>query len=112
MKNHACCTVAAARLSGQANKTADGNTHPPSSAGRSFKFARWSVPTLILAVLPKCPVCLAAYLALGTGVSLSVATASLFRISVVSLCVAMLIWALVSTCRKAPINRLLPGNRI
>ena len=38
--------------------------------------AKFSLPTLILMLLPKCPACFAAYIALGTGISVSVAAAS------------------------------------
>ena len=111
MKKPACCTVAVSSLRGQQN-AADENTHPPLPARRSHKIARWSLPTLVLALLPKCPACLAAYVALGTGISLSVATASLLKTFVVGLCMATLLWALFSTFRTAPIRRLHPGNRL
>ena len=83
-----------------------------SSCCRSVKFARWSLPALVLALLPKCPACLAAYVALGTGISLSVAAASLLRTSLIGVCIAMLVLLLANALRTLPMNRLLLGKRL
>jgi hypothetical protein len=79
---------------------------------RSSKIARWSLPALILVLLPKCPACLAAYVALGTGISLSLGTAALLKTLLVIACVAALVWTLVRSFRALPLNRLLPGNHL
>lgn len=107
-----CCSTVISPARNIANKAADGKAHPSSAKRRGFALAKFSAPALILALLPKCPACFAAYIALGTGVSVSVASASILRWTLGAICVAALIAALVSSFRAMPIQRLLSGHRL
>jgi hypothetical protein len=49
---------------------------------------RWLVPGALLALMPKCPVCLAGYLALATGVGVSLPVAQALRFTLMALCAA------------------------
>jgi hypothetical protein len=66
-----------------------------SLARRSLDVAGWIVPGAILALMPKCPACLAAYVAVGTGLGLSLSTATHLRMALLILCIASLLYLVV-----------------
>jgi hypothetical protein len=74
-------------------------------AGRSWtsvvrRAMSWVVPGVVLAAMPKCPLCLAAYVALFSGFGISLTAAQFAWWSVGIACVIMLVYAAVTTVRR------------
>ncbi len=61
----------------------------------------WLVPGAVLAFLPKCPACLAAYVALGTGLALSAPVAAGLRTGLIVGCLASLGWLAAVRLRRS-----------
>ena len=59
---------------------------------RLLAVGRWLIPSAGLALMPKCPACVAAYIALATGVGLSLPTAAILRSLLVAICVVSLFY--------------------
>ena len=74
MSTPRCCEAAAAR----------------SPVRRWFAAAGSVVPAAVLVLLPKCPICLAAWIAAGTGIGVAVSTAAALRTLLLILCLACL----------------------
>ncbi len=70
--------------------------------------ARVLLPAAGLALLPKCPACLAAYIAIGTGIGLSMTAATYLRILLMAGCLASL--AIFAAPRLRRIVMLLSGS--
>ncbi len=73
---------------------------PASRLRRGGEIAGWIVPSAALALLPKCPVCVAAYVALATGIGISLPTATYVRATLLALCVASLIFVSAKRLRS------------
>ncbi len=76
---------------------------------RSTGAVAWLVPGSLLVLMPKCPVCLAGYVALFTGVGLSVPTASRLRLALIVVCsLLLLLLAVRLLLRKFAANSKAP----
>ncbi len=52
----------------------------------------WGTPIALLALMPKCPGCVAAYVLLFTGIGVSFSAAQTLRWTMIAACVAVLTW--------------------
>jgi hypothetical protein len=72
---------------------------------RVREIVAWAFPTAILALMPKCPACLAAYVAIGTGLGLSLPTATYLRTSLLAVCIASLLCLAVTRLYRLAVAR-------
>jgi hypothetical protein len=70
----------------------DNARRPASRLRLGGEIAGWIVPAATLALLPKCPACVAVYVALATGIGVSLPAATYLRAMLVVLCVASLVF--------------------
>jgi hypothetical protein len=68
--------------------------------------AQWVAPSIGLALVPKCPACLAAYVAALTGVGISMSVAARLRMGLLVLCA---IFILIVAARQ--VSRLIQWHR-
>ena len=68
-------------------------------SSRSFDLFASIFPGAVLALLPKCPACLAAYVTAWTGLGLSFSIAMHLRTAMLALCVIALLYLVVQSVR-------------
>ncbi len=66
---------------------------------RTLSFVEWALPVTALALVPKCPACLAGYILLFTGIGLSVSAAAALRWTILGVCAAVLALLLLRLMR-------------
>jgi hypothetical protein len=79
---------------------ADRDTARQAGARRCVGVASWLGPGAALALIPKCPMCLAAYVAMFSGIALPFSTAAYLRLALIGVCVASLAYLAVRKLRR------------
>jgi hypothetical protein len=82
-----CCCGAAAASSDSPAPLPQQNA---SLGRRAIELAGWLIPGTLLAFFPKCPLCVAGYVALATGLGISFTAATYFRWALLAACLASL----------------------
>jgi hypothetical protein len=100
--NPPCCCQAKPRAATAAR-------HQKTFLPRLREASGWIVPGALLALMPKCPLCLAVYVALATGFTISYSSAHILMRALTALCIGTLalcaVRLVVSCCHnKKTIN--------
>jgi hypothetical protein len=80
--------------------SASDSSRPAGLFRRAWRGIQWIFPAALLALIPKCPLCVAAYVALFTGVGISVSTARCIQILMAVLCLASFAYLAVRFWRR------------
>ncbi len=74
------------------------SAHIEGIMGRStvFEIAGWLLPSGLLLLIPKCPMCIAAFAMIWTGCGLSFVTATYLRWTLITLCIACLVYLILT----------------
>jgi hypothetical protein len=67
---------------------------------RAWRSIQWLFPTTVLVLMPKCPICFAAYVALFTGAGISVSTARWIQILMLVFCLTSLAYVAIAYWRR------------
>lgn len=98
MSSRPCCAVRKATPEARIVGGDPRSTASKQNAGR--RSVGFIFPSAVLVLLPKCPACIAAYVAMGTGIGVSVAVATYLRIAIVSLCALALLYFAARHARR------------
>jgi hypothetical protein len=88
----------------------EAETSPSPTRSRRFvqrgsAAVQWLLPIVTLALVPKCPMCFAAYAAMFTGVGMTVTTATYLRQIMIALCVVSLTYMIVAALGRRLLAR-------
>jgi hypothetical protein len=98
MHTNCCCESTAGKTAVEVNRGRP-------FARRCHDIAGWMLPAGGLVLLPKCPACLAAYVAIVTGVGMSVSAAAYLRMLLLAICIASIAYfAAMRGCRLVALS--------
>jgi hypothetical protein len=94
---HTCCSR---------GESAAPTIRAPRWIRRTHSFVEWALPVTALALVPKCPACLAGYILLFTGIGVSVSAAAAVRWTIIGVCAAVLALLLLRLWPKTRSTKL------
>jgi hypothetical protein len=94
VRGNAGCEIAAVGLAGRTaeKRISVGRPQRPTFVRRFLENAGWIVPGTVLALLPKCPACIATYAVIGAGVGFSLSGMTYLRVLLATLCAVSLLY--------------------
>ena len=76
------------------------SARPQGNSRELASIMSWFLPSALLLMVPKCPLCIVAYIGIVSGIGISVSTATGLRILLVSGCLCLLVYALVRALHR------------
>jgi hypothetical protein len=95
---HCCCNDGDNAATARPAPTS--RTTPAGWFQRLGGFFKWALPLTTLALIPKCPACVAAYVVLFTGIGLSHPAAANLRTGIIAACIASLTLCAAATALR------------
>lgn len=77
---------------------------------RVGRFVSWTLPGIGLALVPKCPFCVAGYVALWTGLGISLSAAAHLRTGLIVVCATALVFAVLFQVKRHLARRIAPSR--
>ena len=90
MSGSPCCSDSTVDCPKQKQQQLSGLTNESGFLKRCLYFFRWMFTGSVIILLPKCPICLAGYIAMATGIGFSLSVASFIRVLMIILCIISL----------------------
>jgi hypothetical protein len=101
-----CCCHGGASSAPPESPLPSSDTKPRSWLRQSVALVQWAIPLGTLALVPKCPACVAAYVFLFTGIGLSFQTAAVLRWGLILLSILPLAYLVFRAARRAIVPAL------
>ena len=105
MTAHSCCARVVSEPANSKMQACANHSRLQSLKRRFRNFGEWLVPSVLLVLVPKCPMCIAAYIALGAGIGISVTAATYLRMALIILCLGSLLFTAIRLCNARVIAR-------
>jgi hypothetical protein len=93
--NQNCCALTTKSFK-KDNKLSREKSNELNSTGKNvINYLGGAFSVILMILIPKCPMCLAGYIALGTGISISFITASYVKIFSITTCIMSLVFIIL-----------------